>query len=324
MQMIGAYGIFFLFLVWLARLHLLDVCKQSFFLSKPTPGRSEWFDVRISFWGAALGFALIIWWYIRLGMAPITAILIVGAFFMIMLVATRIICQGGLAYFTLTAAPTDGMIALFGAKLFAGASGLLAGMSQKVLFVDLRESLLPSLLHARHLQQNRNPALLLFSGLAMTIVASMTVSILAMMTLCYRYGIRELQLDWASQTTTAVYENIYRLIAMNTTTGTWIYIFALAGALVMLMLVTCYHRFYWWPIHPIGYLTAYSSAMRILWVSFFIGWACNALCMRYGGILLFKKLQYFFIGLIIGDFLMGGGWALVGLFTDVSYQVLPD
>jgi hypothetical protein len=324
MQMIGAYGIFFLFLVWLARLHLLDVCKQSFFLSKPTPGRSEWFDVRISFWGAALGFALIIWWYIRLGMAPITAILIVGAFFMIMLVATRIICQGGLAYFTLTAAPTDGMIALFGAKLFAGASGLLAGMSQKVLFVDLRESLLPSLLHARHLQQNRNPALLLFSGLAITIVASMTVSILAMMTLCYRYGIRELQLDWASQTTTAVYENIYRLIAMNTTTGTWIYIFALAGALVMLVLVSCYHRFYWWPIHPIGYLTAYSSAMRILWVSFFIGWACNALCMRYGGILLFKKLQYFFIGLIIGDFLMGGGWALVGLFTDVSYQVLPD
>ncbi|NOR24899.1 MAG: hypothetical protein GQ542_11010 [Desulforhopalus sp.] len=324
MQMIGAYGIFFLFLVWLARLHLLDVCKQSLFLSKPSPGRSEWFDVRISFWGAIFGFTAIIWWYIWLGMAPTTAVLVVGAFFMIMLVATRIICQGGLAYFTLTAAPTDGMIALFGTKLFAGASGLLAGMSQKVLFVDLRESLLPSLLHGRHLQQNRGPALLLFSGLAATIVASMTASILAMMTLCYRYGIRELQLDWASQTTTAVYENIYRIVAMETSTGNWIYIFALAGALAMLLLVTCYHRLYWWPIHPIGYLTTYSSAMRILWVSFFIGWACNALCMRYGGITLFKRLQFFFIGLIIGDFLMGGGWALVGLFTDVSYQVLPD
>ena len=324
MQMIGAYGIFFLFLVWLARLHLLDVCRQSLFLKKPAPDRSEWFDVRISFWGAIFGFAAIIWWYIRLGMAPITAVIIVGAFFMIMLVATRIICQGGLAYFTLTAAPTDGMIALFGTKLFAGASGLLAGMSQKVLFVDLRESLLPSLLHARHLHQSRKPALMLFSGLALTIVASMTASILAMMTLCYRYGIRDLQLDWASQTTTAVYENIYRLIAMDTNTGNWILIFALAGAALMLVLVTCYHRLYWWPIHPLGYLTAYSSAMRILWVSFFIGWACNALCMRYGGIVLFKKLQYFFIGLIIGDFLMGGGWALVGLFTDMSYQVLPD
>lgn len=324
MQMIGAYGIFFLFLVWLARLHLLDVCKQSFFLTKPSPIRSEWFDVRISFWGAIFGFAMIIGWYIQLGMAPLTAILVVGAFFMIMIVATRIICQGGLAYFTLTAAPTDGLIALFGTKLFAGASGLLAGMSQKVLFVDLRESLLPSLLHSRQLHQGKNPAVMLFSWLAATIVLCMTVSITAMLTLCYRFGIRELQLDWSTRSSTTVYENIYRLIATETYTGTWVFSFAAIGALLMLLLVSCYHRFYWWPIHPIGYLTAYSSAMRILWVSFFIGWACNALCMRYGGIVLFKKLQYLFIGLIVGDFLMGGGWAIIGLFSDVSYQVLPD
>lgn len=324
MQMIGAYGIFFLFLVWLARLHLLDVLRLSFFITKPKGDRSEWFDVRISFWGAAIGILLIIWWYVELGMTPLTATLVVGAFFMIMIVATRIICQGGLAYFTLTAAPTDGLIALFGTKMFAGASGLLAGMGQKVLFVDLRESLMPSLLHGRHLHQNKHPALLLFSSLAITIVASMTASILAMMALCYRYGIRELQLDWATRTSTTVYENIYRLVAMDTATGGWVYTFALLGALAMLLLVTCYHRLYWWPIHPIGYLTAYSSAMRILWVSFFIGWACNALCMRYGGITLFRKLQFFFIGLIIGDFLMGGSWAIVGLFTDMSYQVLPD
>ncbi len=324
MQMIGAYGVFFLFLVWLARHHLAEVCKQSFFLSKPAPDRSEWFDVRISFWGAIAGFAIIIGWYVWMGMSLLSAVLVTGAFFMIMLVATRIICQGGLAYFTLTAAPTDGLIALFGAKMLAGASGLLAGMSQKVLFVDLRESLMPSLLHARHLHQNKRPALMLFSCLAITIVVSMITSVLAMLLLCYRFGIRELQLDWATRTTLSVYENIYRLTTSPPATGSWVFIFALAGTIVMLLLVVCYHRLYWWPIHPIGYLTAYSSAMRILWVSFFIGWACNALCMRYGGIVLFRKLQFFFIGLIIGDFLMGGGWALIGLFADTSYQVLPN
>jgi hypothetical protein len=46
--------------------------------------------------------------------------------------------------------------------------------------------------------------------------------------------------------------------------------------------------------------------------------------MRYGGVGLFKKVRYLFIGLIIGDFLMGGLWALVGLFSDASYQVLPS
>jgi len=324
MQMIGAYGIFFLFLVWLARQHLLEVCKQSLFLSKPTADRSEWFDVRISFWGAIAGLAVIVGWYVWMGMSLFSAILVTGAFFMIMLVATRIICQGGLAYFTLTAAPTDGLIALFGAKMFAGATGMLAGMTQKALFVDLRESLMPSLLHARHLHQNKRPAIVLFSCLAVTIIVSMITSVTAMLLLCYRFGIRELQLDWATRTTLSVYENIYRLTTSVPETGSWVFIFALAGTIVMLILVICYHRLYWWPIHPIGYLTAYSSAMRILWVSFFIGWACNALCMRYGGIVLFKKLQFFFIGLIIGDFLMGGGWALIGLFADMSYQVLPN
>jgi hypothetical protein len=92
----------------------------------------------------------------------------------------------------------------------------------------------------------------------------------------------------------------------------------------MLVLVACYHRLFWWPIHPIGYLTAYSSAMRILWFSFFIGWIFNVMCMRYGGVILFKKLRFFFIGMIIGDFFMGGFWAIVGLFSDASYLVLPS
>jgi hypothetical protein len=91
----------------------------------------------------------------------------------------------------------------------------------------------------------------------------------------------------------------------------------------MFALVICYHRFYWWPIHPIGYLTAYSFSMKELWFCFFLGWLFNALCMRYGGIILFKKLRLLFVGLIVGDFIMGGLWALIGLFRYASYQVLP-
>lgn len=324
MQMIGAYGVFFLFLIWLARHHLLDVGKASLFLKKADESRTEWFDVRISFWGMALGMFFLMAWYINFGMKTITAVLVVCAFFMIMIVATRIICQGGLAYFTLTAAPLDGILALLGTKIFSGVSGVLAGMSQKTLFVDLRESLMPSLVHGRRIHHGKSSALLLLGGLGLTVAASLFASFAAMMVLCYKYGMRELNQEWASRTTITVYENIYRLITSPAQTGDWVYTFALTGALVMLLLVIAYHRFYWWPIHPIGYLTAYSSAMRILWLSFFIGWACNALCMRYGGVHLFRRVQLFFVGLIIGDLLMGGTWAIIGLFTDSGYLVLPD
>ena len=91
----------------------------------------------------------------------------------------------------------------------------------------------------------------------------------------------------------------------------------------MLVLTFCYYRFSWWPLHPLGYLAAYGFGMRILWFSFLVGWACNHLSLHYGGTALFRKLRLFFIGLIMGDFLMGGIWALVGLFTGSSFQGIP-
>ncbi len=322
-QMIGAYGVFFIFLFWLARRHLMSILRHGVGLPTGETPQADWLPPRFSFWGSVIGMLGIMAWLYYYGMPLMAAALVVCAFFMVTLVATRVICQGGIAYFTLTAAPMDGLLAFFGPKLFTNAGILLAGVAQKVLFVDLRESLMPSLLHTRKATHKAGAPHLLMTGIIITLLGGVVISFVAMLALCYKFGIRELQLDWATRTTVAVYDNIYTLIDSGARPGEWVLIFSAVGALVMLVLVICYHRFYWWPIHPIGYLTAYSSAMRILWISFFIGWLCNALCMRYGGAILFKRLRYFFVGLIIGDFLMGGAWAIYGLFSYASYQVLP-
>jgi hypothetical protein len=323
-QMIGAYGVFFLFLLWLARYHIINVLRSAFAFKKVASSGVEWFSTTGSFWGFVIGTLGIIAWCHYYGMPLIVSFLLIGACFMVMLVATRVICQGGIAYFTLTAAPIDGLIYIFGPGFFTHIGLLIAGVIQKVLFVDLRESLMPSLLHANKITQNTKRMKMVFGGILITLAAGLVVSFISMLALCYKFGIRGLQLDWATRTTVTVYEKIFTLIESPAVSSHWVLIFSLMGALVMLILAICYQRFSWWPLHPIGYLTAYSSAMRILWVSFFIGWLCNALCIRYGGVVLFKRLRYFFIGLIIGDFLMGGSWALVGLFSDASYVVLPS
>jgi hypothetical protein len=323
-QMVGAYLVFFIFLAWLARIHFLDILRKGFGLQKDEKPEQEWLSTCLAFWGAVGGgFAIVIWGH-YFGIPFLFSFLVVGAFFLFTLVATRVICQGGIAYFTLTAAPLDSIIAFFGTKFFTGAGLIVAGVVQKILFVDLRESLMPSLLHTRKLTDQTTNIRPIFFIIILTLIAGIVVSFLAMLVLCYKFGVRELELDWATRTTVAVYDDIYSLIESPVVTSRWVTIFTLTGAIVMLVLVVCYHRFYWWPIHPIGYLTAYSSAMRILWFSFFVGWLCNALCMRYGGVGLFKKLRNFFIGLIIGDFLMAGSWAIYGLFSYSSYLVLPN
>jgi hypothetical protein len=183
---------------------------------------------------------------------------------------------------------------------------------------------MPSLLHARKITDGIRNSRLVLGSILFCLVAGVAVSFLAMLSLGYKFGVRELDMDWAVRTTVSVYEGLYSLVETPADSSRWVTIFTLVGAGVMLVLVVCYHRFYWWPIHPLGYLTAYSSAMWILWFSFFVGWSCNAVCMRYGGVSLFKKLRYFFIGLIVGDFFMAGSWAIYGLFSYASYIVLPD
>jgi len=323
-QMIGAYAIFFIFLFWLARFHLLGVLREAFRFGHTQTEQMEWLSLRFAFWGFFFGSVFITGWCYYFGMPLFTAFLVVCAYFFVMLVASRVICQGGIAYFTLTAAPVDGLLFIFGPKFFTSVGLLISAVVQKVLFVDLRESLMPSLLHAGRVTSKMGPRRMILGSIMFTLLCAVVVSFVAMLALCYKFGIRELQLDWATRTTVAVYENVQNLVESPVRSGHWVLVFSLVGALVMLVLVICYHRFYWWPIHPIGYLTTYSSAMRILWFSFFIGWLCNVLCMRYGGVVLFKKLRFFFIGMIIGDFFMGGTWAVIGLFSDASYLVLPS
>jgi hypothetical protein len=323
-QTIGAYLVFFLFLAWLARFHFLDILLKAFGRRKDEDPHTEWITSQPAFWGFVSGCVGLVLWCRHYGLPVTAGTLVLVAFFLFTLVAMRVICQGGITYFTLTAAPLDALTAFFGSRFLTPAGLVVAAVTQKVLFLDLREALMPALLHARKMtdgvRNNRRVAI----AILLSMVAGVAVSFAAMLAVAYKFGVRELEMDWATRTTVAVYDNIFSLVESPSEPRSWVLIFIACGAAVMLALVVCYHRFYWWPIHPIGYLTAYSSAMWTLWFSFFVGWACNVLCMRYGGTALFKNLRFFFIGLIIGDFFMAGSWAIYGLFSYASYIVLPE
>lgn len=322
-QMIGAFIVFALFLVWLARFHFTEITKNAFNF-KTTPPHPEQVGDKIAFWGTTFGGIALTAWFVFHGVGMLQSMGLILFFVLFTMVAVRVVCQGGITYFTLNVAPLDAMNTIFGLKIFSGLGLLLAGMSQKVMFVDLRESIAPSILHTLKITNRVRGQRIIACFIFLSMTVCLAVSAIAMILLCYKYGIRELQLDWATRTTVAMYNNIFPVLSQTVEQGDSIRYFAILGAAVMAVLVFCYHRFYWWPLHPIGYLMVYSSAMKILWVSFFTGWLFNTLCMRYGGITLFKKMRFFFAGMIMGDFLMGGTWALIGFFTETGYQVLPN
>ncbi len=322
-QMIGAFIVFFLFLIWLARFYMKEVAEHAFFVKHgPTPCVHERTD-RMVFWGTLLAFFILVAWFMFHGMTFVAAVVLLVFSLMFMMVATRVVCQGGVTYFTLTVAPLDAINTLMGLRIFSDIGLLVAGVTQKVMFVDLRESVMPSILHTHRVARQSRSHVTIAGAVFFSMVICLGVSAVAMILVCYRYGIRELSLDWATRTTVSVYNNIVPLLHDAPGQGDSIRMFAIVGAVVMAGLLVCYQRFYWWPLHPIGYLMVYSSAMKILWLSFFIGWIFNTLCLRYGGVALYKRMRYFFVGFIMGDFLMGGTFAIIGFFTQTGYQVLP-
>lgn len=343
-QVIGAYVIFFLFILWLARTHLWSQIREMFQPFKKKghvsqdrggkgnratgrnrePSRRETRETSPwPVWGLLAGGACLIWWCRFFGLPMVAAVLVPMAFFLVLVVAGRIIVQGGLPLFTVTAAPSDGLIGTFGSG-FLGQVGLLAtAVMQKVLFLNLRESLLPTLFHSAKVSEYVRNHRIWYAAIALALILAVALSFVTMLALCYKFGVRDMNMDWATSSTIAAYENVQRLLDVPAGPNGWVLGFSGIGALVMLVLVFLYYRVTWWTLHPIGYLTAYSTGMQMLWFCFFLGWLCNHLCLRYGGTGLFNRVRFFFVGLVLGDFLMGGIWALVGLFARSGYTVLP-
>ena len=88
-----------------------------------------------------------------------------------------------------------------------------------------------------------------------------------------------------------------------------------AGAAVTVVLGLLRLRFWWWPLHPIGYLAAFTWGMHLYYMPFFVGWLAKTLTVRYGGLRLYRKLLPAAIGLVIGDLLNEVMWGLVSLAT---------
>ncbi len=83
------------------------------------------------------------------------------------------------------------------------------------------------------------------------------------------------------------------------------------GLLTTLGLLALRFRFFGFPLHPLGYAISSSWAIHLVWMPMLIAWVLKGLTMRYGGLRAYRQFLPFFLGLILGDCVMGSVWALM-------------
>ena len=81
-------------------------------------------------------------------------------------------------------------------------------------------------------------------------------------------------------------------------------------------------RFTGMPLHPAGYALAISFAMDYFWFSVFISWLIKVIIIRYWGMTAYRTGMWFFLGLILGDYMAGSIWAILGpSFGFANYKI---
>ncbi|NCO34150.1 MAG: hypothetical protein GW893_09855 [Armatimonadetes bacterium] len=81
------------------------------------------------------------------------------------------------------------------------------------------------------------------------------------------------------------------------------------------LLMQMRYRFIWWPFHPIGYAIAADWTTGLIWLPLLLGWLGKAFVLRYFGHNVYRNGIPLALGLILGEFTVGGFWSVLAMIT---------
>jgi hypothetical protein len=83
-------------------------------------------------------------------------------------------------------------------------------------------------------------------------------------------------------------------------------------------------RVSWFPFHPVGYAVSGSWSLGLLWLPLLIAWTIKSLLLRYGGLKAYRQALPFFLGIILGECVIGSLWMLIGIALNIpTYAFWP-
>ncbi len=85
-----------------------------------------------------------------------------------------------------------------------------------------------------------------------------------------------------------------------------------------LLLMALRINFVNWPFHPVGFAISSSWSMNVLWLPILIAWLAKLIITRYGGYRAFQQAIPFALGLVLGEFVIGSLWTIIGISLGID------
>ena len=318
-QLFGAALVVFVFVLWGSREHLGNVFRKAFRGArlKTVDDSDEPLSYRAALSGIAGGFTFLILFCGRTGMSPWAVVAHFSVYFILWTTITRIRAQLGPPVHALWSAsrtsirPDMIVISLFGTRRL-GPSSLTMHSFFWGIKKGYRGHPAPHQLEGFKLaEQGRIENRRLLWAILLSTVAGIVFCIWAMMHFSYKVGAPGVHYYGG------MYFNKYlpRWLAYPSGTEYAPLIGSGMGALFAAFLMLMRWRFVGWPFHPVGYVLSGSWTINLVWFVFLLSWIVKFVILKHGGLRAYKKATPFFFGLILGEFIVGGFWTIVGIIS---------
>jgi hypothetical protein len=313
--------------LWLARRSLREAWRNA--LRPPlSPDPSAPMSDRAAIVGLGLGSAFLVLFAIASGMSLLVAVVLLAGFFALMVALARIRAEAGTAWhFGPWIKPHQFAPRLLGEDSLGGRS--LAALATHGWYnLEYRSTPVPHQIEAMKVAEEGRFAA---RGLAFWMMVALVVGILAafwsILHLYYAEGagtakVNAWRLFMGRLPWQALAGQLRTTSPLPDTPGLQATGF---GALLTLGLAWLRSRFPWWPFHPVGFALGFSFEMDLLWCQFLVGWLFKVITLRYGGTRTYRAALPFFIGLILGDYVIASLWTMLGSVTGATmYRCFPN
>lgn len=273
---------------------------------------------RLALWGIVGGLAILFIFSKRIGMSLWLIPLFFAIYFIIVLVLTRMRAEQGFPVHAMENMPNHHiLIDSFGTRML-GTNNLVTLSLFSWFNRSYTSNPMPHQLEGFKLSERTDiaPRRLFFSLLGVSAFASIMV-FSVILYLYYKHGALNMSgsSSWNIGFGERVFSGLQRWLYYPTEPNFYATGGIVVGLLFSTLLMFMRARFFWWPFHPIGFVVASDWGMRYLWSCMLVSSVVKYAVLKIGGPRATQQLVMFAVGLMLGDFTIGGIWSLISVIT---------
>lgn len=298
-------------LTMMARSHLAEVLGKALGKRPEVRDDDEAMSYRAAVVTVVAGLLVMSLWLQWSGLSYGIACYYLAMAFLFFLGLTRIVVESGLAEAVAPLIAPGAVVGTFGSGVL-GARGHAALALTYVYSSDIRTYPMASaasslkLFHEGGLR-GRGLCWVLVLGL----VVGTVTSLWATLAMAYRFGGATMNSWFFVNGPQQSFKWLEQLLQLPEAVSPVGLATAALGALVMAGLMLGRQRFWWWPLHPVGWAIGSVWIMNQLWFTCFVAWALKAGLVKYGGLRLYRRARPVALGLILGQFTANLAWAVI-------------